>query len=160
MCVACYFGGDYVNLVEGGRRRIANLNVGDRIWTLSSDGQSLIEDEIFCIPHVETTTPSMYMIQICKNNCDLAYFYTFTTTKGDRISLTDSHYILVYDQDEKNMKFLPASKVTLTHQLIMKNRTISMKKIVYSVHIGFYSPITLSGYLLVNNLSTSVYSEV
>ena len=55
-CIACYFGGDYVNLVTGGRRRIADLNVDNRVWTLSSDGQGLIEDEIFCIPHVGRKT--------------------------------------------------------------------------------------------------------
>jgi hypothetical protein len=55
------------------------------------------------------------------------------------------------------MEIIPASQVTLQHQLIMLDRTIDLEKIVHSVRIGYYSPITLSGYLLVNNLSTSVY---
>jgi hypothetical protein len=42
----------------------------------------------------------------------------------------------------------------------MLGRRIKLKKIIRAVRIGFYSPITLSGYLLVNNLSTSVYSDV
>jgi hypothetical protein len=49
-----------VNLVEGGQRRIGSLKVGDRVWTLSNDGQHLIEDEIFCIPHAGPNIPSMY----------------------------------------------------------------------------------------------------
>ncbi len=59
LCIACYFGDDYVNLVQGGRRRIGSLQVGDRVWTLSNDGKHLIEDEIFCIPHAGPTTPSL-----------------------------------------------------------------------------------------------------
>jgi hypothetical protein len=35
-----------VNLVDGGQRSIKSLKVGDRIWSLSHDGNSLIEDEV------------------------------------------------------------------------------------------------------------------
>ena len=35
-----------VNLVEGGQRAIEELKVGDRIWSLTRDGTSLIKDEI------------------------------------------------------------------------------------------------------------------
>jgi hypothetical protein len=71
--------------------------------------------------------------------------------------LTGSHYIVVVANGEKDMKTICASEVTLEHKLIMAGRTIGLEKIVYSTRIGFYSPITFSGYLLVNNLSTSVY---
>ncbi|CAF0862856.1 unnamed protein product [Adineta steineri] len=142
---ACYFGDDYVNLVHGGQRRIGSLEAGDRIWTLSQDGQHLFEDEIMVIPHAGSNT--------------LTYFYTFTTIEGHRISLTDSHYIFVVDNNDKKMKTICASKVTLEHQLVIPGRTIGLKEIIYSQRIGFYSPITVSGYLLVNNLSTSVYVD-
>ncbi len=72
--------------------------------------------------------------------------------------MTDSHFLIVIDKDENKMK--PASQVTLEDQLVMLGRRIKLKKIIRAVRIGFYSPITLSGYLLVNNLSTSVYSDV
>ena len=42
----CFYGQDTVNLVQGGQRSIENLVVGDRIWSLSPDGQTLIPDEI------------------------------------------------------------------------------------------------------------------
>ncbi len=58
--IACYFGDDYVNLVEGGQRRISHLKPGDRVWTLSDDGQRMIEDEIMCIPHAGPTALSLY----------------------------------------------------------------------------------------------------
>jgi hypothetical protein len=74
--------------------------------------------------------------------------------------MTESHYIVVVTKDEKKMKIITASRVTLEHQLIMVGRTIGLEKIVYSERIGFYLPFTFSGYLLVNNLSTSVYAEL
>jgi len=58
---------------------------------------------------------------------------------------------------EKKMKIICASEVTLEHQLVMAGRTIGLEQIVYSKRIGFYSPVTISGYLLVNNMSTPVY---
>jgi len=60
LSIACHFGVDYVNLVEGGKRRISNLKPGDRVWTLSEDGQQLIEDEVMYIPHAGPTTLSVY----------------------------------------------------------------------------------------------------
>jgi hypothetical protein len=50
--------------VEGGRRRIGSLKVGDRVWTLIDDGEHLIEDEIFCIPHAAPNTPSIYFFKL------------------------------------------------------------------------------------------------
>jgi hypothetical protein len=58
--IACYFGDDYVNLIEGGRQQISSLKAGDRVWTLSNDGKQLIEDEIMVIPHAGPKTPSSY----------------------------------------------------------------------------------------------------
>src|ERR1700722_1508011 len=159
LCIACHFGEDYVNLIEGGRRQISGLKAGDRVWTISNDGKRLIKDEIMCIPHAGPTTPSLYNFKFrstLKNNLNLDYFYTFTTIEGHTVSLSGAHFIVVVANDEKKMKIICASEVTLEHQLIMAGRTIGLEKIVYSERIGFYSPITLSGYLTVNNLSTSV----
>ena len=60
LIIACYFGEDYVNLLEGGRRQISSLKVGDRVWTRSDDGKHLTADEIFLIAHFASTTPSLY----------------------------------------------------------------------------------------------------
>ena len=46
----CFHGKDMVNLVEGGRRSIENLQVGDRIWSINHDGSRLFEDEVFLMP--------------------------------------------------------------------------------------------------------------
>lgn len=90
---------------------------------------------------------------------ELDLFYTFETNEGNQVSLTGSHNLPVYDPDENRIKFLRASKVTLKHRLIMFNRTIEIKTIKINQRTGFFSPLTLSGYLLVNNISTSVFSD-
>ena len=91
---------------------------------------------------------------------NLAEFYTFTTVENQTISLTNAHFLVIFDSQDKQMKTISASRVTLKHRLVMINRTIGLKQIEIVQRIGFYSPITISGYLLVNNLSTSVYSDL
>jgi hypothetical protein len=53
--------------------------------------------------------------------------------------------------------YTAASKVTLTHRLIMLGKIVEIQNITQSYRIGFYAPLTLTGKLLVNNLSSSVY---
>lgn len=86
-------------------------------------------------------------------------FYTMTTIDGDQLSLTDRHYIPVFDVEENRVKIIRTSRVTLKHRLIMFNRTMSIDKIMIGSRRGFFSPLTLSGYLMVNNISASVFSE-
>jgi hypothetical protein len=49
-----------VNLVGGGQRSIEHLKVGDRVWSLSPDGHSFIEDEIILLMHNEPYTSGDY----------------------------------------------------------------------------------------------------
>ena len=55
--IACYFGGDFASLVEGGYKQIGLLKAGDRVWSLSNDGKQLIEDEVMVMPHNAPLTP-------------------------------------------------------------------------------------------------------
>ena len=83
----------------------------------------------------------------------------FITTEGHEVSLTSAHFIIAVAGTETRMKIIRASQVTLQHRLVVARRTVGLEKITYSERIGYYSPITLSGYLTVNNLSTSVYVD-
>ena len=74
--------------------------------------------------------------------------------------MTKEHFIPIIDKDYNQIKFVPVSQVTLDDQLLTTRGSVKVKKILYSIRTGFYSPITLSGHLLVNNLSTSVYPDV
>lgn len=54
----CFYGGDFVELVDGGKRSISKLNIGDRIWSISKDGKTKIIDEIILMMHNEPTKTS------------------------------------------------------------------------------------------------------
>ena len=86
-------------------------------------------------------------------------FYTFKTKEGYEVSLTATHNILVYVPEQDRIEFLRASKVTLKHRLIMLGRKVEIESISMNLYIGYYSPLTLSSYLFVNNISTSVFSD-
>jgi len=141
----CFYGKDKVNLIDGGQRSIEELKVGDRIWSISDDGKSLIKDEI------------VLMMQNGPNAT--ALFYTFKTKEGYEVSLTATHNIPVFLPEENRITFLRASKVTTKHRLIMFNRKVEIENISMNSRIGYFAPLTLSGYLFVNNISTSVFSD-
>lgn len=86
-------------------------------------------------------------------------FYTFKTKEGYEISLTGTHNILVYLLHEDRIDYLRASKVTLEHQLIMFNKKVKIENITQNIRYGYYAPLTLTSYLLVNNISTSVFTD-
>jgi hypothetical protein len=89
----------------------------------------------------------------------LAIFYVFQTYEDDQVSLTGSHNIHIFDPDDNQIKTIHASKVTMKHHLIMYRKKMRIKTISINIHQGFYAPLTLSGSLLVNNISTSVFSD-
>jgi hypothetical protein len=89
----------------------------------------------------------------------LVLFYTFKTKEGHEVSLTSAHNIPVFIPETNQIKVFRASKVTLKHQLIMFNKKIQIENILINARQGFYAPLTLTGYLFVNNISTSVFSD-
>jgi len=89
----------------------------------------------------------------------VALFYTFHTEDGYEVSLTETHNILVYLSNDDRIDFLRTSRVTLDHQLIMFNKKVKIMNITQNIRNGYYSPLTLSSYLLVNNISTSVFAD-
>ncbi|CAF1678589.1 unnamed protein product, partial [Adineta ricciae] len=141
---SCFYGNDRVNLVAGGQRFIKDLKVGDQIWSMTPYEKSLIQDEIVMMMH---NGPNQ-----------TALFYTFETTNGLEVSLTGAHYIPVTIDELNKIEHLPASKVTLKHQLFLLGKTVSIKSIRTTIRYGFYSPLSLSSYLFVNNITTLVFS--
>lgn len=53
--------------MDGGRRQIRNLRAGDRVWSLSSDGSQLVEDEIMCIAHAAPNILSTFRVSFQPN---------------------------------------------------------------------------------------------
>ncbi|CAF1134440.1 unnamed protein product [Adineta steineri] len=140
----CYYGGDLVNLVEGGQRHIKNLKVGDKIWSINDHNFELVEDEIVLMMHNEPSQKAM--------------FYTFQSVEGGQFSLTGSHTLPVFDTIRNEITMKRADSVTMQDRLIMFGKTVEITNISITVSQGFYAPLTLTGYLMVNNVSTSVFS--
>lgn len=171
LCLAsgCFFGKDRVRLVDGGTRLIEDLQSGDRVWSLASDGKRWIEDEIIMIMHRgqhqignghdQWLASCRLLIECCCCLVFLAKFYTMTLIDGNELSLTDRHYIPVFDVKENRVRMIRSSGVSVGDELLMYEKRVSVKTISVSFRAGFYSPLTLSGYLMVNNISTSIYSD-
>ncbi|CAF1119041.1 unnamed protein product [Adineta steineri] len=141
----CFYGKDKVQLINGETRSIESLRMGDPVWSISRDGNSLVEDEVIMMMHNEPNISTL--------------FYTFKTIDGHEVSLTDRHNIPIFDQQDNKIKIKRSSLVTREHYLIMLNRKIKIANITLNNRIGYYSPLTLTGYLLVNNISISVFSD-
>nr|AEN94435.1 hedgehog/Hint domain protein [Philodina roseola] len=115
----CHFGGDYVDLVDGGRKQIADLQSGDQIWTRTIDKEELIEDEIVFMMHMESNSSSLSLTKAPSNK------------DGQSMSLSHSHLIGVMTSNESQAILLRASKVTLEHFLITRNGPRQLTKIEY-----------------------------
>ena len=89
----------------------------------------------------------------------LAKFYTMTLVDGNELSLTDRHYIPIFHVNESRIQMIRSADVAAGDQLLMYEKAVAVKKILISFRPGFYSPLTLSGHLMVNNVSTSIFSD-
>lgn len=83
----------------------------------------------------------------------------FQTVDGHEVSLTGAHNIPIYDPFEKRVKIVQSQAVKLRDQLIMQGRKIGLRNITTHIQQGFYSPLTLSSYLMVNDILTHVFSD-
>jgi len=132
-------------LVKGGKRRIEDLKVGDRVWSINPLTNELVQDEIILMMHNEPNKTAM--------------FFKFETIDGHEVSLTGSHNIPIYDRKEKRLKVIRSSDVTIHDQLIIRGRKIALKNITTHSAQGFYSPLTMTSYLMVNDILTHVFSD-
>lgn len=82
-----------------------------------------------------------------------------TLVDGNELSLTGLHYIPIFDVRKHEIRMIRSSDVSVGDQLLMHDEMVSIANISISFRHGFYSPLTLSGYLAVNNISTSVFSD-
>ena len=148
-------------MVDGGTRLIEDLKVGDRVWSIGEDGKTFIEDEIILMmdngPNKTSNLVNIDIKSIDYLLIFLALFYTITTIDGDHVTLTDHHFLPVYDPEEKQFTTIRAFDVTFSHLLVVYNRTVKITNISRNFHVGYYAPLTYTGYLLVGNISASAY---
>jgi hypothetical protein len=86
-------------------------------------------------------------------------FLTITSTESNQVSLASHDTIPVINTETNTGQIIYASQGTLKHRLITWNRTIAIESIVIDTFMGCYSPLTLSGYVFINNISTSPFPD-
>ena len=75
------------------------------------------------------------------------------------MSLTGAHNIPIYDRRAQRVKIIRSADVTMQDQLILRGRRVTLQNISTHAAQGFYSPLTLSSYLMVNEILTHVFSD-
>ncbi|CAF4856178.1 unnamed protein product, partial [Rotaria sp. Silwood1] len=89
-------------------------------------------------------------------------FTTIETETGHTISLTPHHLIPVFKNGIPT--FVHADQVDLNDFVYSSDGLISLKMKVkavkHEIKVGYYSPITADGTILVNNIVASVYARI
>lgn len=88
-----------------------------------------------------------------------ATFYVIKSTIGHYLHVTNRHTLPVFDTEDNQTKIIRASQVTIKHYIFTLDGKIPIESIALENQRGFYSPLTLTGFLLVNNISTSIFSD-
>lgn len=87
-------------------------------------------------------------------------FYSIETETGHRISLTGNHFLAVNHDNQ----YLPANQIK-SHDLVYINNqgrleTVRVRNVSEEFKLGYFTPMTNEGTLIVNDLAASCYSTV
>ena len=94
---------------------------------------------------------------------NLALFYTIETQSGHRISLTKYHLIGI-ESPKETFHFKFAKDIVKEDSLyIYRNNLIECSPVInitIEIKEGYYSPLTIDGSLLINDILTSCYAHI
>ncbi|CAF1180626.1 unnamed protein product [Adineta ricciae] len=143
LCAICFSGDEMVVLANGSTKWLKDTQVGEFIWTMSSDGTQTYLTEVMMIANTQRNTTAL--------------FYTIETETNHKLSLSPDHFIRV-----KHFDYLPAEQLTLNHSLfvVMKDGSIHssrIRTINQENKTGVYNLFTLDGTALVNYIAASTY---
>ncbi|CAF1616859.1 unnamed protein product [Rotaria magnacalcarata] len=125
---------------------IRDLKIGHKVLAIDHDDK-IVTAEIISFLHYENEAQ--------------AFFYTFTTESGHRISITSDHLIFVGNRTYVQARFIDPKQHKLF--VIGKNGTLQSSRILsidVKLQRGYATPITQHGTLIVNNVSSSCYSSI
>eukprot|EP00190_Bangiopsis_sp_CCMP1999_P001695 CAMPEP_0198732180 /NCGR_PEP_ID=MMETSP1475-20131203/34256_1 /TAXON_ID= ORGANISM="Unidentified sp., Strain CCMP1999" /NCGR_SAMPLE_ID=MMETSP1475 /ASSEMBLY_ACC=CAM_ASM_001111 /LENGTH=769 /DNA_ID=CAMNT_0044495245 /DNA_START=147 /DNA_END=2456 /DNA_ORIENTATION=- len=125
---ACFAGSSEVELEDGSREIMANLQVGDRIRT----GDTTFSD-IYAFSHAREGQFK---------------FINITTEAGQSLLVSPGHLVLVDRQ-------LKAAGLISAGDMLSGGRVVSVERALAS---GLYNPHTLDGYLVVNGIRVTAYT--
>ncbi|CAF3480748.1 unnamed protein product [Rotaria sp. Silwood1] len=143
----CFSDDMLVTLTTGQRIPIGKLRAGDKLLTI--DGSKIITSEM--------------VMMLDKHASIEGIFYTITTMSGHNISLTDVHLIPIITVDGL-LNYVPVRDIKKGDILyVVSNGTLIQSPVInvkLEVKVGYFSPLTTAGTLLVNDILVSCYANV
>jgi hypothetical protein len=141
----CFSGDDFVSMANGERKPLREIQPGDRVFVMNSQKQ-IEEDEVIMMLDSQPNRPAL--------------FYTIETETGHRLSLTGSHLVAVNNNDN----FLPANQIK-THDMVFVHsqgqlQSVKVRNVTEEYKIGYFTPMTSQGTLIVNDMAASCYASV
>ncbi|CAF1332361.1 unnamed protein product [Didymodactylos carnosus] len=146
-CGGCFHGDEPVLLVNGEYRKVKNLLSGDRVYSLNEQNR-IVEDEIIMMLHLDPNLTTE--------------FCTIETVMNESLSVTCDHYMIVHGQKER---YIRADRVKHNDMLYVHTtqnsvKLVAVKSVRRDFKIGYYTPKTFQGTLIVNGIATSCYVEI
>lgn len=90
----------------------------------------------------------------------LALFYSIETETGHRLSLTGNHFIAIDHPD----RFLPANQIKSRDIVFINHQgqlqPVTVRNVTEEYKVGYFTPMTGQGTLIVNGMAASCYSSV
>ena len=124
------------------------LNIGDRVQTLGTNGETMYSDVIAFL-HKELKT--------------VAHFYNLKTNRGNVVRLSPQHLIFRKTNTSSPMSAVFASEINIGDLLYTSNGNITslqeVSQITMAIETGVYAPLTRQGTLLVDGALVSCYAH-
>ncbi len=150
---SCFASSSEVVLQNGGKKLISDVIVGDVILTMSLDNSFVFANVVF-VPH--------------KLNSQEALFLELQINNNHRLTLTESHLLLIQKQCDVDSSLLPSSFVLTRADRVALNDcvlTVTGRQVITSVELtvrhGIYTAVTdnPSGLLVVDGIVASSFSD-
>lgn len=144
----CFPAVSRVTLESGESISMRQLNIGDRVSTLGTNGVTMYS-EVIAFLHKETKTT--------------AKFYNLKTNGEDIVRLSSQHLIFRKKNITSPISAVFASEINIGDLLYVLNENVStfqaVTKITMTTEIGVYAPLTRQGTLLVDGTLVSCYAH-
>ncbi|KAK6182481.1 hypothetical protein SNE40_010162 [Patella caerulea] len=144
----CFPGDVEVETKLNGKKCMHKLQVGEEVKVMLEDG-TIGFSEVWTMAHKDTESTACYL-QI--------------ETETKKLTISHLHFIPVTDQNNSTVVYKMAKDIEIGERLstVESNQptTETVMKIEEVESTGIFAPFTISGYILVNDVHTSVYAEV
>jgi len=145
----CFSGDDHVSMANGETKLLRDVRPGDRVLVMN-DEKRIVEDVVMMMLDSQPNLPAL--------------FYSIETEFGHRLSLTGSHFIAIESRRNAEPKFVPANEIKMSDIVLINDhgriRPASVRNVTEIFRVGYFTPMTGQGTLIVNGMAASCYSSV